>query len=168
MYLVPDHLRPKVDDRLCSCVIRPEAVKLKKEAFQAWMSQGSPEAADRYWGLRGLQHCWCWSYNSDVGGIREDYGERLSVGLKDVLVNHSTTQKGKAGIFPGRDWPGWRITDPNWGYCWGRWKEDFEDLLNPAIVSSIKEAESENLGEGLSIVLGKIESSLNLNVYKVS
>lgn len=29
-----------------------EAVKLRKEAFWAWLSQGSPEAADWYWEYR--------------------------------------------------------------------------------------------------------------------
>jgi len=29
-----------------------EAVKLNKEAFQAWLAQGSPEAANRFWQAR--------------------------------------------------------------------------------------------------------------------
>ena len=29
-----------------------EAVKLKKEAFRAWLSRGSPEGADRYQGAQ--------------------------------------------------------------------------------------------------------------------
>jgi len=61
------------------------------------------------------------SKNLGVGGVWVGYGEELSVGLNEVLVNRSVTQEGKAGR---------RTADPNWGYCW-RWKEHFEEFLNP-------------------------------------
>ena len=75
-----------------------EAVKLKKEAFQAWVSTGSPEAADMY---RVAKRAAELVFAEGVEGIWGVYGEGLSVGLKGVLANHLTAQKGKAGTFPG-------------------------------------------------------------------
>ena len=41
-------------------------------------------------------------------------------------------------------------------YIVGRWKDPFEHLLNLASMSSIEEAESEDLGEDWSIILAEV------------
>ena len=79
-----------------------EAIRLKKEAFRAWLAQGSPETAD--WVPAGQEGCslsGCQSKNPGVGGVRGGHGEGLSVGLKEVLANRSATQEGKAGLGSG-------------------------------------------------------------------
>ena len=93
-----------------------EAVKLKKEAFRACLSQGSTEAADRY---RAAKRAAGWLLKLKLGSGRNTgrLWRRTFIGLKGFLVNHLTAQKGKAGTFPGCAWPGWRTADPNWGYC---------------------------------------------------
>ena len=53
-------------------------------------------------------------------------------------------------------------------YIVGQWKEHLEDLLNPASMSSIEEAESEDLGEDSSINLAKVVKGIkNLASYCV-
>ncbi|KAK0132409.1 hypothetical protein N1851_032714 [Merluccius polli] len=77
-----------------------EAAKLKKEAFWAWLAQGSPEAADRLEGLR-LQR---------------------SLKQKPELLTQT-------------------------GDIVRRWKEQFEELLNPTNTSSVREVLSIRLAE---------------------
>ncbi len=61
-----------------------EAVKLKKEAFPAWMAQGSPEAADRYWEARRdvasvVREAKIWLWEEFGEAMEKDF--RLASGL---------------------------------------------------------------------------------------
>ena len=81
------------------------ADKLKKEAFQAWVSWGSPVVADRY--LVDKRPATIGGYvskNLGIGGIWQGHGEGLLVVLYDVLVNFLVTQKGKVSAIPGCAW----------------------------------------------------------------
>ena len=64
-----------------------EAIRLKKAAFQAWLSQGSPEAADRY----------CLARRTAASEVTQklawqEFGEAMEkdfrLVLKEVLANH--------------------------------------------------------------------------------
>ena len=73
-----------------------EAFKLKKEAFRAWLAQGSPEAAGRSRAAASaVTEAKTWV------SVQGGYGEGLSFGLKEVLANCSATQKWKAGLSSG-------------------------------------------------------------------
>lgn len=97
-------------------------LKLKEVVFWVWLAQGSPEAADRY----RMQ-----SKNLCVERVRGGYGAGLSVSLlKEVLVNHLTTQEGKAGLGSGCAQPGRRTGDPDLDTV-HQWTEHFKELLNP-------------------------------------
>jgi len=111
-----------------------EVVKLKKEAFLAWLAQGVLLKQLTGTGRpEGLQMRWSRM-------LKSRHGERLSVGLKEVLVNHPTAQEGIAGPARGEE----ELTRK--GDIPGRWKEHFEELLNPANMSPGEGAAPENLG----------------------
>jgi len=58
------------------------------------------------------------------------HGEGLSVCLNEVLANRPTAQEWKAGSTPGCSQQGGELL--TWtGDITGRWKEHFEELLNP-------------------------------------
>jgi len=88
-----------------------EVVKLKKEAFWAWLSQGSNEAADSYQVAKKAAAFMVAEVKTQVW---EEFGETME---KDFhlasRVFWHTTQKGEAGAFPGGAVPGWRPADPN-------------------------------------------------------
>jgi len=75
-----------------------ETVKLKEEAFQAWLAQGYPEAAGSFqMAKRGDGISGCRSKNPVVGG---------------VLANCQTTE-GETGLIPGCLQWGRRAADPD-------------------------------------------------------
>lgn len=51
-----------------------------------------------------------------VGGVKRGYGEGLSVGLKEVLQNHSRVTGGKQGLAQAELGKGRRTADL--GYSW--------------------------------------------------
>ena len=100
------------------------------------------------------------SKNPGVGGVWGGHGERLSVGLKEVLASCSATQEGKAGsgCFPFAQAMlsrGGELLTQTEDIA-GRWKEHFEELLNPANTSSGEEAEYEASREAPPISLAEV------------
>jgi len=73
-----------------------------------------------------------------VGGVPGGYEEGLSVGLKELLANHSATQEGKAGLGSGCAQSGRRTADKD---IVGRWKE------HPTNTSSEEEREGSPRGK---------------------
>lgn len=81
------------------CHWLPLAVRLTKEAFWPWLAQGTPEPAERY---RKAKRAAVPVVVEAISQVWEEFGEEgLSVGLKEVLVNHQVTHKGQAGVHPG-------------------------------------------------------------------
>ena len=81
-----------------------------------------------------------------MGGVRGGHGEGLSVGLKEVLANRLATQEGKQGLAQAVLSRGGELLTQTEDIV-GRWKEHFEELLNPANTPFGEEAESEASGE---------------------
>lgn len=83
------------------------AVKLKTQAFQAWLAQRSPEAADSSGGPEGLQLRWSPKQKPGCWRSLERLWRRTSVGLKEVLEKQGFARVQEWGI----------TADPDWGYC---------------------------------------------------
>ena len=69
-----------------------EAVRLKKEAFRAWLAQGSPETADGYREARRAAASVVAKAKTQVW---EEFGEAMEKEFrlaKEVLANRSATQ----------------------------------------------------------------------------
>lgn len=113
-----------------------DAVRLKKETYQAWLAHGTPEAADGYWQAKRTvprvdveAKSWVWEEFSEA--MEKDYRSaskkfwqtvrRLSRG-KQCPAN--TVYRGGGNLLTStRD-------------IVGRWEKYFEDLLNPTFTSS--------------------------------
>jgi len=75
-----------------------EAVELKKEAFQVWLSQGSPEAVDRYQvAINAAINAAELVVAEAKTKVWEEFGKGLSVGLRDVLIVIRQLRKRKLG-----------------------------------------------------------------------
>ena len=75
-----------------------ETVKLKKEAFWAWLSQGSREAADRY---RVAERAAALVDAENRTRVWEEFRETMEKDFWLASRIFSETQKGKAGTFLG-------------------------------------------------------------------
>ncbi|TKS65493.1 LINE-1 reverse transcriptase -like protein [Collichthys lucidus] len=118
-----------------------DAVKLKKEAYRTFLACGTPEAADGYRRAkrsaalvvaRGKNRAW------------EEFGEAMENDFRTASRRFWTTirrlRRGKQctvnTVFSGG---GVLLTSTR--DVLGRWREYFEDLLNPTSTSSLEEAE---------------------------
>jgi len=79
-----------------------EAVKLKKEAFRAWLVQGSPEAADRY---RQARRAAATVVEDAKTRAWEEFGEAMEKDFRSASRRFWQTvrrlRKGKQGLPPG-------------------------------------------------------------------
>ncbi|KAK3533936.1 hypothetical protein QTP70_034935, partial [Hemibagrus guttatus] len=91
-----------------------DAVKLKKESYRAWLARGTPEAAEAYRQAKRTT-------GGGLGGVRR--GKQLSA---------NTVYGGGGELLVST------------GDIVGRWKEYFEDLLNPTDTPSVEEPEAED------------------------
>ncbi|TWW74534.1 hypothetical protein D4764_14G0005370, partial [Takifugu flavidus] len=104
-----------------------DAVRLKKESYRALLACGTPEAADRYRHAK-------WSAAMAVAEAKTRHGKSSG---KQCTVN--TVYSGDSVLLTStRD-----VVD--------RWKEYFEDLLNPTNALSSEEAGPGDLGTGSHI-----------------
>ncbi|KAK3508748.1 hypothetical protein QTP70_004227 [Hemibagrus guttatus] len=129
---------------IVDAAIRSCGRKLKKESYRAWLARGTPEAAEAYRkakrtaaGVVSEAKTWIW----------EEFGEAME---KDYL-----TASGKFWQTVRRLRRGKQLS-ANTVYSGGgellastvdivrRWKEYFEDLLNPTDTPSIEEPEAED------------------------
>lgn len=72
------------------------------QAEEGGLWHGWPASSEAVEHQKGCS-CGCSSNrckNLGVGGVRGSYGERLSVGLEEVLANHQAMQEGKVGLGP--------------------------------------------------------------------
>ena len=135
-----------------------EAVQLKKEAFRDMLSRRSPEVSGGSCkvatGPKGPGLC-CGSGKAvGVGEVWRRHGEGLSVHTKVLLGNVCHLRRGKWGTIQAvysKDVTLLTSTEE----VIGRWKEHFEELLNPTTPSVI-EAEPEADGGSDSISLKEV------------
>ncbi len=94
-----------------------DAVKLKKESYQAWLACGTPEAADGSGqAKRTAAQVIVEAKKSGLGGVRWGHGEGLSVGLEDILANCLAPQEWEAVPYQHCFQWRWTAADLNWGY----------------------------------------------------
>ncbi|KAK3567863.1 hypothetical protein QTP86_027338 [Hemibagrus guttatus] len=121
-----------------------DAIKLKKESYQAWLARGTPEAAEAY---RQAKRNAAWVVSEAKTQVWEEFGEAMEKDYwtasgkfwqtvwrlrRGKQLSANTVYSGGGELLAStRDIVGW-------------WKEYFEDLLNPTDSPSIEEPEAEN------------------------
>uniref|UniRef100_A0A671UNG7 Reverse transcriptase domain-containing protein n=2 Tax=Sparus aurata TaxID=8175 RepID=A0A671UNG7_SPAAU len=118
------------------------AVKLKKESYRAWLARGTPEAADGY---RQAKRAAARAVSEAKTRVWEEFGEAMEEDYRSASKKFWQTirrlRRGKQSstntVYSGG---GELLTST--GDIVGRWKEYFEDLLNPTDTPSIEEAEA--------------------------
>ena len=133
-----------------------EAVRLKKEAFRAWLAQGSPETADGYQEARRAVASAVAKAKTQVW---EEFGEAMEKDFRLASQKFWQTvrrpRKGKQGLAQAVFSRGGELLTQTEDIV-GRWKEHFEELLNPANTPSGEEAESEASGQAPAIYLAEV------------
>ncbi|KAK3523662.1 hypothetical protein QTP70_006725 [Hemibagrus guttatus] len=104
-----------------------DAVKLKKESYRAWLAWGTPEAAEAY--RQAKRTAAGVVLKQKLGSGRSSTVRRLRRG-KQLSAN--TVYSGGGELLAST------------GEIVGRWKEYFEDLLNPTDTPSVEEPEAED------------------------
>ena len=108
-----------------------EAVRLKKEAFRAWLAQGSPETADRY---RQARRAAASAVTKAKTRVWEEFGEAMEkdfrLASKKFWQTVRRLRKGKQGLAQAVFSRGGELLTQTEDIV-GRWKEHFEELLNP-------------------------------------
>ncbi|KAI3367011.1 hypothetical protein L3Q82_009640 [Scortum barcoo] len=119
-----------------------DAVKLKKESYWAMLACGIPNAVDGY---RQAKQAAAQAVLEAKTWIWEEFGEAMEedyqVGLEEILANRPVPQKGEAVLCQHCLQCGWGAVSST-GDIIRRWKEYFEDLLNPTDTPSTEEAEA--------------------------
>ncbi|XP_054860769.1 uncharacterized protein LOC118470292 [Amphiprion ocellaris] len=129
-----------------------EAVRLKKEAFQAW----SPEAADRYQLAKRAAAVTAAEAKTRVW---EEFGEAMEkdfwLASRKFWQTVRRFRKGRQGFTQAVYSRGGELLT-----CTGdivrRWTEHFEELLNLVDTSSMKEVDPEDSGESSSISMAEV------------
>ena len=128
-----------------------DAVKLKKESYRAFLACRTPEAADRYRQTK-------WSTARAVAEAKtrtwEEFGEAMEKDFRTASKRFWTTirrlrrgkQRAVNTVYGGDG----ALLTSTWDVV-DRWKEYFEDLLNPTDTPSGKEAEPGDPGVGSPI-----------------
>ncbi|KAK3575581.1 hypothetical protein QTP86_030516 [Hemibagrus guttatus] len=119
-----------------------DAVKLKKESYRAWLARGTPEAAEAY---RQAKQTTAVVVSEAKTWVWEEFGEAMEKDYRTASGKFWQTirrlRRGKqlsANTVYGGD--GELLVST--GDIVGRWKEYFEDLLNPTDTSSVEEPEA--------------------------
>ena len=125
------------------------AVRLKKEAYRAWLVCGSPEAADGY---QQAKRCAAVAVIEAKTRAWEEFGETMEEDYRSAPKRFWQTVRRLRGgrqqlahtVYSG---DGRLLTST--GEIVGRWKEYFEELLNPTNTYSVEETEpGDDLGMG--------------------
>ncbi|KAK3557981.1 hypothetical protein QTP86_005631 [Hemibagrus guttatus] len=119
-----------------------DAVKLKKESYRAWLAWGTPEAAEAY---RQAKRTTAVVVSEAKTRVWEEFGEAMEKDYRTASGKFWQTvrrlRRGKqlsANTVYGGD--GELLVST--GDIVGRWKEYFEDLLNPTDTPSVEEPEA--------------------------
>ena len=128
-----------------------DAVRLKKEAYRAWLSCGSLDTADRY---RRAKRCAAAAVTKAKTRAWEEFGEAMEEDYRSAPKRFwSTIRRLRGGgrqlahtVYSGS---GELLTTTE--EIVGRWKEYFEELLNPTNTHSVEEAEPRVSGLGRPI-----------------
>ena len=123
--------------------------------LSAWLAQGSPETADRY---REARRAAASVVAKAKTRVWEEFGEAMEkdfrLASKKFWQTVRRLRKGKQGLAQAVLSRGGELLTQTEDIV-GRWKEHFEELLNPANTSSGEEAESEASGEAPTHILGR-------------
>ncbi|KAK3551381.1 hypothetical protein QTP70_016644 [Hemibagrus guttatus] len=121
-----------------------DAVKLKKESYRAWLARGTPEAAEAY---RQAKRTTAVVVSEAKTRVWEEFGEAMEKDYRTASGKFWQTvrrlRRGKqlsANTVYGGD--GELLVST--GDTVGRWKEYFEDLLNPTDMPSVEEPEADS------------------------
>ncbi|KAK3521856.1 hypothetical protein QTP70_018587 [Hemibagrus guttatus] len=119
-----------------------DAVKLKKESYRAWLARGTPEAAEAY---RQAKQTTAVVVSEAKTWVWEEFGEAMEKDYQTASGKFWQTvrrlRRGKqlsANTVYGGD--GELLVST--GDIVGRWKEYFEDFLNPTDTPSVEEPEA--------------------------
>ncbi|KAK3525208.1 hypothetical protein QTP86_023239 [Hemibagrus guttatus] len=107
-----------------------DAVKLKKESYQAWLARGTPEAAEAY---RQAKRTTAVVVSEAKTRVWEEFGEAMEKDYRTASGKFwQTVRRLRRELLVST------------GDIVGRWKEYFEDLLNPTDTPSVEEPEAED------------------------
>ncbi|KAK3543028.1 hypothetical protein QTP70_008717 [Hemibagrus guttatus] len=113
-----------------------DAVKLKKESYQAWLARGTPEAAEAY---RQAKQTTAMVVSEAKTRVWEDYWTASGKLWQTVRRLRRGKQLSANTVYSG----GGELLAST-GDIVRRWKEYFEDLLNPTDTPSVEEPEAED------------------------
>ncbi|KAK3511395.1 hypothetical protein QTP70_007230 [Hemibagrus guttatus] len=121
-----------------------DAVKPKKESYRAWLAQGTPEAAEAYLqakrtAARLISEAKTRVWEEFGEAMEKDYRTASEKFWQTVRRLRRVKQLSANTVYSG----GGELLAST-GDIVGRWKEYFEDLLNPTDTPSIEESEAED------------------------
>ncbi|KAK3548003.1 hypothetical protein QTP70_001912 [Hemibagrus guttatus] len=121
-----------------------DAVKLKKESYRAWLARGTPEAAEAY---RQAKQTTAVVVSEAKTRVWKEFGEAMEKDYRTASGKFWQTvrrlRRGKQ-LSANTVYSGGGELLASTGDIVGRWKEYFEDLLNPTDTPSIEEPEAED------------------------
>ncbi|KAK3564675.1 hypothetical protein QTP86_024820 [Hemibagrus guttatus] len=121
-----------------------DAVKLKKESYRAWLARGTPEAAEAY---RQAKQTTAVVVSEAKTRVWEEFGEAMEKVYRTASGKFWETvwhlRRGKR-LSANTVYSGGGELLASTGDIVGRWKEYFEDLLNPTDMPSVEETEAED------------------------
>ncbi|KAK3528482.1 hypothetical protein QTP70_000305 [Hemibagrus guttatus] len=121
-----------------------DAVKLKKESYRAWLAWGTPEAAEAY---RQAKRTTAAVVSEAKTRAWEEFGEAMEKDYRTASGKFWQTvrrlRRGKQ-LSANTVYGGGGELLVSTGDIVGRWKEYFEDLLNPTDTPSVEEPEAED------------------------
>ncbi|KAK3553774.1 hypothetical protein QTP70_009300 [Hemibagrus guttatus] len=116
-----------------------DAVKLKKESCRAWLARGTPEAAEAY---RQAKRTAAGVVSEAKTRVWEEFGEAMEKDYRTASGKFWQTvrrlRRGKQ-LSANTVYSGGGELLASTGDIVGRWKEYFEDLLNPTDTPSVEE-----------------------------
>uniref|UniRef100_A0A669BVU6 Endonuclease/exonuclease/phosphatase domain-containing protein n=1 Tax=Oreochromis niloticus TaxID=8128 RepID=A0A669BVU6_ORENI len=136
------------------------ATRLKKESYRAWLARGTSEAADRY---RHAKRNAARAVAEAKTRVWEEFGEAMEKDFRTASKRFWQTvrrlRRGKrCSTCTVYSTGGVLLTSTE--KIVGRWKEYFEDLLNPTDTSSEEEAESGDEGDDPPISGGEVTEAV--------
>ncbi|KAK3569488.1 hypothetical protein QTP86_031417, partial [Hemibagrus guttatus] len=121
-----------------------DAVKLKKESYRAWLARGTLEAAEAY---RQAKRTTAAVVSEAKTRVWEEFGEAMEKDYRTASGKFWQTvrrlRRGKQ-LSANTVYSGGGELLASTGDIVGRWKEYFEDLLNPTDTPSVEEPEAED------------------------